>query len=158
MSHRTIHAQDIETLKRRITERNPEKGLMYSLAIDELSKRKDELLDVLWSKAKIESAFSRPGQYKITLPNGLGAMDFCIVKDVLIIQNLYVGQIGNKPSVLRHFGIGKLLVNKVKDFAVKNGLKRIMLNSTEDAQGFYEKLGFEKYPLGKGVRPYILRI
>lgn len=41
-------------------------------------------------------------------------------------------------------GIGKLLINEIEKIAKSRNLKKLIVNSSFNAQGFYEKCGFKK--------------
>lgn len=130
----------IKKIKERITAKDKEMGLVYDLATKELQKRKTELLRELLAKAIIIENGS--GKYEIKLPKNLGFAKLIVVNDLLILENLHVGPYNVESSALRNLGIGRLLVNIIKDFAIKKGLKMIRLWSLRNTTDFYKKLGF----------------
>ena len=68
---------------------------------------------------------------------------FCSVSKIpiLILYDLYVDQ------DQRGLGIGRMLMNKAKVFAIENSYKRLELSTAKDnfiGQSLYESLGYEK--------------
>ena len=54
---------------------------------------------------------------------------------------IYVSDVGTSPEN-EHKGYGKYMLNRVKEFAVKNGFNEIVLERDENVKEFYEKCGF----------------
>lgn len=64
-----------------------------------------------------------------------------------IIRNC--GKVGHIEDIvvdksLNGLGIGKKLIDELKDYAKKNGCYKIILDCRKDIVGFYEKCGFSK--------------
>lgn len=63
------------------------------------------------------------------------------MKRAWILNDLYVAEEGRKR------GVGQMLLNKAKDFAIETGAKSLSLSTASDnfsAQRLYEKNGYEK--------------
>ena len=63
------------------------------------------------------------------------------MKRAWILNDLYVAEEGRKR------GVGQMLLNKAKDFAIETGAKSLSLSTAPDnfsAQRLYEKNGYEK--------------
>jgi len=62
-----------------------------------------------------------------------------IVFDINVNSIYIIGLCVPEPSV----GLGSILINKVKEFAEKNGIINIILTCYDSVKNFYEKLGFK---------------
>jgi len=121
----------------------PETNLKYRLAVEELRKRKNEIIEQLRPKIKIVPEAIK-GSYEVTLPKNLGFAEFHLSENnILTIKRFRIGP-HLEGSSLRGLGLGKLIVEKIITFARTNGVTYIGLYSADSAVGFYEKLGFKK--------------
>lgn len=74
------------------------------------------------------------------------------IRSILILNDLYVA------TSARKLGIGKQLMNKAKDYATKNKIKRLVLataKTNREAKSLYESLG---YTIDKVYYHYSLEI
>lgn len=66
----------------------------------------------------------------------IGTLGYKVKKNKLLV--VYV------EAKTQHEGIGTALLERAKQIARLNGCNKMYLHSVSDAEGFYEKLGFEK--------------
>ncbi len=52
---------------------------------------------------------------------------------------------------MRGYGLGKKIVDDIKIWAMKNCAKRIVLESTRNAMGFWKRMGFDIYDQGSSI-------
>lgn len=65
-----------------------------------------------------------------------------------------IGKIG-RVCVVREYqrmGVGSKLIKEAEDWIIESGVTRIVINSQDRAQGFYEKLGYVLVP---GIDPQL---
>jgi GNAT superfamily N-acetyltransferase len=117
--------------------------LKYKLAVEELRRRKSELIEQLRLDVKIVP-INIKGNYKVTLPKELGFAEFHLSESgLLTIRRIRIGP-HIKESSLRNLGLGKLIIEKIISFARANGVTHIGLYSAYSTIDFYKHLGFKK--------------
>ena len=143
---REIHKQRVEEFRKRIEAKDKDAGLKYGLAVEELRRRKDELIKALSEKIKIIGP-EYELHYVVLLPENLGSAHIEIgwTGSYLKIWNIQVGPRTAKNSALRHLGIWRLLIEKIIEFAKEKGLEEIILYYAADTYDFYRALGFNQY-------------
>jgi ELP3 family radical SAM enzyme/protein acetyltransferase len=71
-----------------------------------------------------------------------------LIRELHVYGNLQI--VGNKNNnATQHSGIGKMLMNKAEQIAIKNGYKKMSVIAGEGTRGYYEKLNYINDP-GEG--------
>lgn len=150
-----MHKRLEEIIQRKYSAKPEEKELILGEAKKQLALRKDELIKALSKRVSFKKYTDFSGKFSIILPNRerLASFEYTIMGTDLHIFSLRVLNKNPKENSFRHLGIGKLLLKVAINFAIKNNLDSVMLDSEPRNYGFYEKLGFKKmFTFVKGTK------
>jgi len=124
-----------------------QKRMLSSALREELLRRRTKVV----RKLRELVDYSESGQsttFFIDLPSGKTIAEAYlkfISSDVLDLQQISVGKMGNSKDFFRNLGVGTMLFEKIFDYCVRNRVKRLNLRvDVDNKQAFrlYERLGF----------------
>jgi ribosomal protein S18 acetylase RimI-like enzyme len=87
--------------------------------------------------------FSKGSRWTLADINGIAQVVFLDESRAINESSLYIEHIEIKQN-LRNRGFGRVLYEKLEEFAINIGANWIQLDSEQDVVGFWKKMGFQE--------------
>lgn len=110
----------------------------------------DNLINA-WTSEKLQTVFQDPARTALVAETEEG------VVGVVSLINSDIRTLFVKRQ-LHGCGIGRSLMQRIETIAKEKGITKFTLSSSIDAQGFYERLGYEAVGVGEGPKGKVIKM